>query len=141
MNVEKAREVLIDHSRSKLNGKFSPTAKYENQMTNPLCGDHVQIKFNLADGKITEFGFSTKACAICAAATSLMSEAVHGHSPAHALQMAENFELNLLAPPAQPWPEELLSLLSFEHLKINQARRSCAILPWIALRCALKEIS
>ncbi len=139
MNLEQAREVLINHSRSDLNGKFPPTITHETQLTNPWCGDYVQIKLFIQGGYITEIGFHAKACAICSASTSLMSGFIRGQTIQHAHFIATEFENSILASAEEAWPLLLAPLKSFEHLKINHARRACAILPWVAFRSAVKE--
>ncbi len=141
MNLEAAREILIHQSRSKMNGIFPVQAEYQHQMTNPICGDHVQIKFNTKNRTLSEFGFSTKACAICAASTAMMATCVKGLTLKSAMTISKKFENALLAPADEAWPDDILNLKSFEHLKINQARRTCAILPWVVLRAAVKVIT
>ena len=140
MKLGEAREILIDYSRSKLNGQFPLNYRYQHQMTNPLCGDRVEIRFNASEQRLSEIGFSAKACAICTAATAMMTKIVQGQTVDQALKICTEFENQLLAPADTPWPSQLIGLKSFEHLKINQARRTCALLPWVVLRVALKEL-
>lgn len=140
MDLEKAREILLFHSRSKKNGHFPVEFTHENQMTNPLCGDHVEIKITINQKSIVDIGFNAKACAICSASTSLMCETVKGHSLDRAQFLSKEFENHILASLDQTWPEYLKPLESFEHLKVNHARRACALLPWVALKSAVKEV-
>lgn len=140
MNLEQARLILIDHSRTSLNGKFPPEAQLKSQMTNPICGDHVEIRIQVIDQKIAEIGFLTKACAICSASTSLMSQTLRAYSIEKALEVSRVFEQSILDSPSKEWPGDVKALQCFEHLKVNPSRRACAILPWIVLRVALNPL-
>jgi nitrogen fixation protein NifU and related proteins len=140
MDLEAAREFLIAKSRSKKNGFFPQSVTHEFPITNPLCGDHVHIKINLHEKQIVEIGFSARACAICSASTSVMCEEVGGKAAEEALAMATQFENILLTPGTEIWPQTLGSLIGFAHLRVNPARKACALLPWIALKSAMKEI-
>ena len=139
MDLDQAREILIQHSRSKRNGTFPRSFTHQKQLTNPICGDHVEIKFEIKDNHIAEIGFNAKACAICSASTSIMSEVIKGQSLSATQAIAEEFERSILEPKDQPWPASIQNLRSFEHLKINHSRRTCALLPWVAFKSALKE--
>lgn len=139
MDLDQAREILIQHSRTKKNGHFPQSFSHQKQITNPICGDDVEIKFNIQNDLVAEIGFNANACAICSASTSLMSEVVQGQSIQTILNIAETFESSILALQNQAWPQSIEHLRSFEHLKINHTRRACALLPWVALKSALKE--
>lgn len=140
MNLEAARAELIEHSQSKRNGQFPVNFTHTGKLTNPICGDHVELKFQAKDRQILEAGFSAQACAICSASASLLCQSVQGLSVESSLAMAEKFEEALLTPAEADWPAALSSLSSFQHLRVNPSRRGCALLPWIALRSALKEV-
>lgn len=140
MQLEDVRQILIEYSRSKKNGVLPLRYTHEKAMTNPLCGDHVEIKMLLNKNKITEIGFKTQACAICSASTAVMCDLIEHKDLQQALQISDHFENAVLAKSDVIWPEDLFSLKIFEHLKINQARRVCALLPWVTLRSALKGL-
>ena len=141
MNLETARAVLVEHSQSKRNGKFPAHFTHSGKLTNPVCGDHIELKFHLNQNQILEAGFSAQACAICTASASLLCQEVKGLSAESSLSLGQKFEEALLASSVETWPESLLPLTSFQHLRVNQSRRACALLPWIALRSTLKEVS
>jgi nitrogen fixation NifU-like protein len=46
--------------------------------TNPLCGDRVRIELSLNGDMVTEARFTANACAICVAASSMLTELVRG---------------------------------------------------------------
>ena len=69
---------VIDHFRNPRNkGRLSsPTISHEG--TNPLCGDRVRIELLLSDGIVSDARFTANACAICVAASSMLTDLVHG---------------------------------------------------------------
>lgn len=140
MNLTEAREILTQHSKSKKNGLFPPHYTHEHQLTNPICGDHVQLRFEVGEGMIRAAGFKAKACAICTASSSLLCEEVQGKRAEVAVDLSHSFERAVVAKAEDAWPEILSSLSSFNHLRVNPSRRTCALLPWIALRTALQEV-
>ena len=137
MNLEAAREILTQHARSRTNGVFPVDANRTAKLTNPICGDHVELRI-FSDGiSVVASGHRARACAICSASASLLSQEIRGKPVARAFEMAEAFENSLLAPAGDPWPAILEGLKCFTHLRTNPSRRACALLPWIALRKAL----
>ena len=139
LNLEEARQILTEHSRSKRNGLFPQEATHQHQLTNPICGDHVQLKFQLKGHQIEVAGFRASGCAICTASSSMLCEEVKGKSASVAVDLSHLFERAVTSPTEEAWPSSLQSLSSFMHLRVNPSRRTCALLPWIALRSALKE--
>lgn len=141
MNLEVSRSTLINHSRSDRNGKFPLHVSLEAKLTNPLCGDHVELKIAVSDELISDIGFKAHACAICTASSSLLSEQVKGLTLKDAMMTSELFEKNILEKEMAPWPHEIIKLNCFEHLRVNPSRKMCALLPWLVLRNALKKDS
>lgn len=138
MNQDQAREILLNHSKSAKNGLFPVTVTHEAKLTNPLCGDHVELKIHSNGSMIHEIGFKTVACAICSASSSLLSEQLKGTSIESALHLQKTFEATVMGSPQMPWPVELSAFSCFEHLRVTPSRKVCALLPWVALKSAFK---
>jgi nitrogen fixation NifU-like protein len=68
---------VIDHFRNPRNkGRIaSPTISHEG--ANPLCGDRVRIELLVRDGIVRDARFTANACAICVAASSMLTDLVH----------------------------------------------------------------
>jgi nitrogen fixation NifU-like protein len=139
MDLESAREILLRHSKSKTNGVFPIQANRSAKMTNPICGDHVEFQIYFENDILVEIGHKAKACAICSASASLLSELLKGSTSSEVFQKAEMFEVEILSADEKPWPEALRPLICFEHLRINPSRRMCALLPWVAIKSALQK--
>ena len=69
---------ILDHFKHPRNrgALVAPTVSQEG--TNPLCGDRVRIELALHGDLVTEARFTANACAICVAASSMLTELVRG---------------------------------------------------------------
>ena len=139
MNQEQARSILLTHSKSERNGVFPAVVSFSSKITNPICGDHVELQIQTEGERIIELGFKARACAICSASSSLLSEKAKGLKISELLELSHHFETILLASLETPWPATLQNFSCFEHLRVNPARKACALLPWVAFRSALKS--
>ncbi len=141
IEIERAREYLLKHARSQKNGVWPDLQNFSGKLTNPICGDHVEIALYYLDGAIKEAGFSAKACSICTASASMLCDLIPGQSRKSSLQLSQIFEDALVQSIETRWPLEIKSLEAFEHLKINVQRRPCALLPWILLKKILRSVN
>jgi nitrogen fixation protein NifU and related proteins len=69
---------ILDHFKHPRNrgALLAPTVSQEG--TNPLCGDRVRIELALSGDVVTDARFTANACAICVAASSMLTELVRG---------------------------------------------------------------
>ena len=139
MNQDQARELLLNHSRSEKNGKFPESFTHVAKLTNPLCGDHVELKIYSVDDKIQDIGYKAVACAICSASSSLLTQELKGMTLQAALNLQQVFESSVMGSHEMLWPETLHSFSCFEHLRVTPSRKVCALLPWVALKSALNQ--
>ena len=106
---------------------------------NPMCGDRVEVRVRLADGRVTEAGFEARGCAISIASADLMADAVAGRTPAGIRDLAERFRVMVQSgtcPDCGPEMEMLRPLAGVHEFK---SRLRCATLPWDAMLGALEE--
>lgn len=139
MNQELARTHLIMHSRTDKNGVFPTSFNLEAKKTNPICGDHVELRLHTDNQKIQEIGHKAQACAICSASASILCEELKGKAIGEVQHLAEIFERAVMDTGHHPWPAELVAFNCFEHLRVNPSRKMCALLPWLVLKSALKK--
>ncbi|MCH9686587.1 MAG: XdhC family protein [Deltaproteobacteria bacterium] len=111
-----------------------PTAKAS--LTNPLCGDHIEVGIRVVDGVFEAVGFATDACAICVASASVMAQQLTGR-PLD--QFERHFEMLEAVTRGAPTCSSALDV--FEGLTQFPSRTSCAVLPWRALERALHRPS
>lgn len=112
---------LLDHFRHPRNYGSLDAPDVSNEQFNPLCGDRIRLELKFERSKVSEVRFKGDACAICTAATSLLTELILGK------------DLEQLADISG---EQLLAALESD---IQPARVQCAHLPLQALRAGLKD--
>lgn len=134
--AELYRPLLLDHARNPRHaGRLEPPALHF-AATNPRCGDELELYLTVCGSRITVVRHATRACSVCTASASLMSEWVSGRTTAEAAEGATQLA-QLLTPTPGPTgdaPREFAPLLVFRS---HPARLRCVLLPWEALREAL----
>jgi nitrogen fixation NifU-like protein len=129
------RDVILDHNRKPRNfGPLEP-ADASAEGFNPLCGDRLTLRLNLADDTIRDIRFEGQGCAISTASASLMTEAVKGKTRGEALALFERVH-NLLTDDAAD-AEDLGKLAALSGVREYPARVKCASLCWHTLASAL----
>jgi nitrogen fixation protein NifU and related proteins len=111
-------ERLLDHVRNPRGQGHLEAPDRVAEEYNPLCGDQVRLEIRLDGERIEAVRFTGRGCALCLGAASILAEWVEGR------------DLAELAPLDD---EAFLAQL---ESSIRPARRSCALLPWIAFRRA-----
>ena len=133
------RDLIVDHSKRphnfrRLGGRARLAEEY-----NPLCGDTVTVYVELADGVLHDVAFQGVGCAVATASASLMTEAVQGRSPGVVAELCDSFRA-LVTDGVEPAAVEALGRLAvFAGVRAFPSRVKCALLPWRALRAALRR--
>lgn len=127
------REELLDHYRRPRNRGALTDATAVGRVSNPLCGDEVEVGVGLHGGRVSWARFRGHGCAICIASASLMTEAVSGKSRSEGRALSAAMR-EWLGTEAQPLPEAMAPLAP---VRAHPTRHRCALLPWEALDQAL----
>lgn len=114
-------DILLDHFRRPRNYGSLDEPDISNEQFNPLCGDRIRLELKLEQSKVNEVRFKGDACAICTAATSLLTELILG----------QEIDQTANIPDAR--------LLSALESDLPRARLQCALLPLQALREGVKN--
>jgi len=69
---------ILDHFKNPRNRGVIPAPTLSQEGTNPLCGDRVRLDLLLDGDLVLDAKFSANACAICVAASSMLTELVRG---------------------------------------------------------------
>ncbi|MFO1318909.1 MAG: SUF system NifU family Fe-S cluster assembly protein [Burkholderiales bacterium] len=134
------QEVILDHNRKPRNyGKLEhPTHSAEG--LNPLCGDHIWLHLDVADGLVRGIAFEGQSCAICKASASMMTAAVKGKSVVDAETLVDEFRAMATGTlDTTTVPNHLGRLSVFGGVKDLPSRVKCAILPWHTLHAAIRQ--
>ena len=130
------QEVILDHNRKPRNFGTLEHPSHHAEGHNPLCGDHITVALELADGRVDHIAFQGESCAICKASASMMTVAVKGKALDEAQILIREFldmatgKLDLDA------PNHIGRLAVFAGVRNLPTRVKCAILPWHTLQAA-----
>ena len=121
MSMDKMyQENILEHYRHpQLFGKL-PHATSAGSVTNPLCGDEMEVFLKVEKGMVKEASFVGKGCAISTAAASMLLPNLPGKSLANAQKLCSKDVLDLLA------------------IEVGPTRMKCALL---VLDCVRKAIT
>jgi len=130
------QDILMDHYRNPRNREALGEADVVGRGSNPRCGDELEIGINFADGTLQKVRFRARACSVCIASASMMTEAVVGLSREEARRLYQHMQAWLGAEDADA-AVPLPSLQSLAAVRSQVARRRCVLLAWEALNDAL----
>jgi nitrogen fixation protein NifU and related proteins len=136
------QEVILDHNKSPRNFREMEDANRRSVGYNPLCGDHVTVYVNLADGVIRDISFKGSGCAISKASASMMTTELKGKSAAEAQKLFDNVHKMLTGEIGveESELEDLGKLKILSGVCKFPARVKCASLAWHTVNAALKGI-
>lgn len=121
---------LLAHASIPAPMPAEPTARIS--LSNPLCGDEIEVGLRVSDGVFEAVGFHADACVICTASASVMARVLTGQPVAELERHLERLE-GIVRGERAP-ASELDALASVARLP---SRKPCALLPWRALERAL----
>jgi len=134
------QEVILDHNKSPRNFREIVDANRRSEGYNPLCGDHVTVFVNLADGVIRDISFKGSGCAISKASASMMTTELKGKSEAEAERVFDTVHKMLTGEMGveESDLERLGKLKILSGVCKFPARVKCASLAWHTMSAALK---
>ncbi|MFN8389498.1 MAG: SUF system NifU family Fe-S cluster assembly protein [Bdellovibrionota bacterium] len=136
------QQVILDSSRNPRNrGDLAGNSSAAHELvTNPLCGDTVDLWVELSAGRISEVKFSGSGCTISQASASLMSDLVVGKTLAEARGLIADFQALLAGAPDEDVKDRLGQMVALEGVKKFPVRMRCAMLSFEALNRLLKRL-
>jgi nitrogen fixation NifU-like protein len=134
------QEVILDHNKSPRNFREMADANRRSEGYNPLCGDHVTVYVDLADGVIRDISFKGAGCAISKASASMMTTELKGKSEAEAEKIFDSVHKMLTGDMGvdESDLERLGKLKILSGVCKCPARVKCASLAWHTVNAALK---
>jgi nitrogen fixation NifU-like protein len=134
------QEVILDHNKRPRNFREIEDANHRSEGYNPLCGDHVTVYVDVADGFIRDISFKGSGCAISKASASMMTSELKGKTEVEAERVFDNVH-RMLTGEIDAEDRELEGLGKLKVLSgvcKFPARVKCASLAWHTVNAALK---
>lgn len=131
------QELIMDHSSRPRNFKVLDVAQSV-EGYNPLCGDRLTVYVRMAGDVISDASFQGEGCAISKASASLMTESIKHKTRDEVENLFSEFH-DLVTGIGHPDIASVGKLAAFSGLREFPIRVKCGMLPWHALRAALKH--
>ena len=131
------QELILDHYRRPRNKGVLENATHSVALTNPLCGDEIDLQLRLDGDVIRDVRFIGRGCSISQAAASMMTQVVRGRPLADALALADRMSAMMRGDQAAAHDKTLGDLRALAGVAKFPVRVKCALLPWNALKDAL----
>ena len=135
------QEVILDHNRKPRNYGTLEHASHQASGHNPLCGDHIDVAFNLCGNFIDAIAFQGASCAICKASASMMTVAVKGKTRTEAETLIHEFTAMSTGKLDLGSDHHIGRLVVFAGIADLPVRVKCAILPWHTLHAAFNAVA
>ena len=119
------------------NNKNIKNHTHYSKLKNPLCGDEIQIKLVIKDGKIIDFGYQGNSCVYCQESASLLSKISIN---------TKKSRLNELCDDVKSYFDGNLKIIDGKWLSLkklfkkeNISRKECILLPFKTLKRIVKN--
>lgn len=132
-------EILFDEAMNPKNFSLPLTIDVTHYGAAALerCNDSIALWLSIKENRIIDARFQGRGCTMCMASASLMTQAVIGLTVDSARLLSLHFNGMLHR---DAWDMEIVpeSLWVFEPIKVNPLKIECVMVPWNALREAIK---
>ena len=130
------QDKIIELSRNSRNRGRLEAPDASARVDNPLCGDRVTMDISIKDGRVSAIGHKVRGCALCEAASEIISQNAIGLD-ATELSQIEAATRVFMTSSAEEHPWAQLSV--FKPVRDVKSRHECVYLPFTALSKALAE--
>jgi nitrogen fixation NifU-like protein len=139
MNVlnELYREAVLEHNKNPRNVGVMKHASHSAKGSNPLCGDDVEVFFEVKNGLIDSVSWTGKGCAVSMASTSILSGIIKGKTQEETLRCIENFLTAMKSTDDSSSSDLIEEAKVLEGVKEFPVRVKCAVLGWKTAQAAL----
>ena len=127
------QEQIIALARQSKQRSGLDNPEFTARVDKPLCGDRVTIDLSLEDERIIDIGVTVRACALCEAASEVLSTHATKLSSSDIQKVETELRDYLSGNTANP-PWAQLSV--FEPVKEVTSRHECVLLPFVAAKNA-----
>jgi nitrogen fixation NifU-like protein len=131
------QDIILDHYKKPRGRGLREPYEAEVRHVNPTCGDEVDLRVHLADGKVVDVSYEGMGCSISQASASVLYELMLGRTVDQALSTVDAFT-EMISSRGQVEPDEsvLEDGIAFAGVAKYPARVKCALLSWMAFKDA-----
>ncbi len=133
------QELILDHYRRPRNKGVLEQPTHAIVLNNPLCGDEIELQLRMDGDVIKEVRFIGRGCSISQAAASMMTQIVKDKRLADALALADRMSAMMHGDESAAADKGLGDLRALAGVAKFPVRIKCALLPWNALKDAVKS--
>ena len=116
------REEIIDHYRHPMNFGPLSDATVSSKISNPFCGDELEVFIKLNSQSVVDISFTGKGCALSIAGASMLTEHLKEKTIPALTKFSEKDMLDLL------------------EIDVSETRRKCVLLGLEALKDCLQQV-
>jgi nitrogen fixation NifU-like protein len=129
------QDIILDHYKKPRGRGLREPFEAQVRHVNPTCGDEVDLRVHLEDGKVADVSYEGMGCSISQASASVLHELMVGRSVEQALSTVDNFA-EMIGSRGQIQPDEsvLADGVAFAGVSKYPARVKCALLSWMAFK-------
>ena len=129
------QDIILDHYKKPRGRGLREPFEAQVRHVNPTCGDEVDLRVHLEDGKVADVSYEGMGCSISQASASVLHELMVGRSVEQALSTVDNFA-EMIGSRRQIQPDEsvLADGVAFAGVSKYPARVKCALLSWMAFK-------
>ena len=132
------QELILDHYRRPRNKGALEQPTNTIALNNPLCGDEIDLQLRVEGDVIKDVRFIGRGCSISQAAASMMTQIVKDKSLVEALALADRMGAMMRGDESAAKDKALGDLRALAGVAKFPIRVKCALLPWNALKDAVK---
>lgn len=133
------QDLILDHYRRPRNQGALEHPTHSVALTNPLCGDEIDLDVRVEGDVIRDVRFRGRGCSISQAAASMMTQVVKSRPRSDALALAERMTAMMHGDAGAAADRALGDLRALAGVAQFPVRIKCALLAWNALKDALKS--
>ena len=131
------QEIILDHYKKPRGRGLREPYEAQVRHVNPTCGDEVDLRVHLVDGRIVDVSYEGMGCSISQASASVLHELMVDKTVAEAMSRVDAFT-EMVGSRGQVVPDEavLEDGVAFAGVAKYPARVKCALLSWMAFKDA-----
>jgi nitrogen fixation protein NifU and related proteins len=134
------QEIILDHYKKPRGRGLREPYDVQVHHVNPTCGDEVDLRVHLVDGKVADLSYEGMGCSISQASASVLFELMVGRTVQDALSRVDAFTAMIAGRGQVEGDEEVLEDgVAFAGVAKYPARVKCALLSWMAFKDATAQ--